>query len=241
VLLHLAFAHFRGVERNADPDNAVINVLIRRRRHMAMAAAAVLAIGAAGAVFMLHGTGGKARDRADVRGCGLVACAVLRVSGRSDGHSGGAVAIGAPVRVERPGHTPSAAPARSPAPSPGPSASPVPVPQAPAPAPAPPATAVTIAYSTPDVWDGGFQGEFTIVNHGNSTLENWQVVIALPGDQVDTAWDGDWQPGPAGTVILTPASYDAPLRPGASQQVNFVATGSTVEPASCTFDGSACT
>jgi hypothetical protein len=28
----------------------------------------------------------------------------------------------------------------------------------------------------------------------------------LPGDQVDTAWNANWQPGPAGTVILTPAS-----------------------------------
>jgi hypothetical protein len=58
---------------------------------------------------------------------------------------------------------------------------------------------------------------------------------------VDTAWDADWQPGPAGTVILTPASYDAPLKPGAIQLMNFVATGNTVERASCTFDGSACT
>jgi len=204
-----------------------------------MAAAGVLAIGAAGAILMLHGAGGKARDRADGRDCGLVTCSALHASGHSDSRSGSAVAIGAPAGIERLPRVPAAAPAPPPAPSPAPAASPAP--QPPAPAPAPSVPAVTIAYSTPDVWDGGFQGEFTIVNHGNATLENWQVVIALPGDQLDTAWDSDWQPGPAGTVILTPASYDAPLKPGATQQVNFVATGSTVEPASCTFDGSACT
>jgi hypothetical protein len=219
-------------------------VLIWRARYMAVAVAAVLAIGTAGAILMLHGAGGKARDRADARPCGLVTCAVLHASGPSGSHSGGAVAIGNPAGGERLGHTPSAGPVRPATPEPAaPSPAPA-VPAAPQPqpgAPAPSGPAVTITYSTPDVWDGGFQGEFTIVNHGTSTLENWRVVIALPGDQVDTAWDADWQPGPAGTVILTPASYDAPLKPGAEQQLNFVATGSTVVPASCAFDGSACT
>jgi hypothetical protein len=211
-------------------------------RYMAAAAAVVLAIGGAGAILLLHGAGGKTRDRADVRDCGLVTCAALHASGRAHGHSG-AVVIGAPVSIKRAGNSPSAAPTRSPAPTPAPSASPTP---GPSPAPQPTASApsgpgLTITYSTPDVWDGGFQGEFTIVNNGSTTVSNWQVVITLPGDQVDTAWDANWQPGPAGTVILTPASYDTPLKPGASQQVNFEATGDTVEPASCTFDGSACT
>jgi endoglucanase len=99
---------------------------------------------------------------------------------------------------------------------------------------------VSVVYSTPEVWDGGFQGQFTIVNNGSSTLTDWQFVITLPGDRVDTAWDADWQPGPAGTVILTPASYDSPIRPGGSQQVNFAATGGTSQPGSCTFNGSVC-
>jgi hypothetical protein len=236
----LAFAYFGGVEGNADPDNAAINMLTGRGRYMAAAAAIVLAMGGAGAILVLHGAGGKARDGADARNCGLVTCAALRASGQS----GGAVAIGSPAGADRPGRTPAAAPTqpatRAPA-APAPAAPPPPAPQPAAPAPAPSSPPVTITYSAPDVWDGGFQGEFTIVNHGSSTLANWQVVIALPGDQVDTAWDADWQPGPAGTVILTPASYDAPLKPGATQQLNFVATGNTVDPASCAFDGSACT
>jgi len=214
-------------------------VLIWRARY-AVALAAVLAVGGAGAILMLHGAGGKARDRAGARYCGLVICAALHASGDSGSHPGGAVAIGNPAGVERPGRTPPATPAPA-APSPSPAAPPAPAPQPGAPARAASGPPVTITYSTPDVWDGGFQGEFTIVNDGSSTLENWQVVISLPGDQVDTAWDADWQPGPAGTVILTPASYDAPLKPGAAQQLHFVATGSTVVPASCAFDGSACT
>jgi hypothetical protein len=228
VLLHLAFAYFGEQGENADPDTAVINVLIWRARYMAGAVTAVLAVGAAGAILMLHGAGGKASDRADARSCGLVACAVLHSSGDSASRSGDAVAIGKPAGGEGPGHAPPATPTPTP-----PAAQPV--------APATSGPAVTVTYSTPYTWDGGFQGEFTIVNHGNSTLKNWQVVIALPGDQVDNAWDANWQPGPAGTVILTPASYDPPLKPGASQQLHFVVTGSTVVPASCAFDGSACT
>jgi hypothetical protein len=232
VLLHLAFPYFGGQGENADPDDAVINVLIWRARYMSVAAAAVLAVGTAGAILMLHGAGGKARDRADARYCGLVTCAALRASGDSGSRSGVAVAMGDPAGGKRVGHNP-----------PGPAA-PSPVPPASRPASPPAATSgppVTVTYSTPYTWDGGFQGELTIVNHGNSTLKSWRVVIALPGDQVDNAWDADWRPGPAGTVILTPASYDRPLKPGASQQLHFVVTGSTVVPASCAFDGSACT
>ena len=227
---------------NADPDNTVINVPIWSGRYVAMVAAAVLAVGGAAAILTLHDAGGKPHDRADARYCGLVTCSALRQAGHSDSHFGGAVAIGAPVGVERAGRTaapspPAPTPTAAPAP-PAPAASPTPEPTAPA--PASPGPAVTVAYSTPDVWDGGFQGEFTIVNNGSSTLQNWEVVITLPGDQVDTAWNGDWQPGPDGTVILTPASYDLPVKPGATQLVNFVATGKTVDPASCTFDGSSC-
>jgi hypothetical protein len=91
---------------NADPDNTAINVLIWRGWHMAAAAVAVLAVRGAGAILMLHGAGGNTRDRADVRYCGLVTCAALHASGHSGSHSGGAVAIGAPVRIERPGQRP---------------------------------------------------------------------------------------------------------------------------------------
>jgi hypothetical protein len=92
----------------------------------------------------------------------------------------------------------------------------------------------------PQHWDGGFQGQLTIVNHTGSPLNGWQITIALPGDQVDTVWNADWQKAQGNSVIMTAASYDQSIAPGASQAVNFVAQGSTTSPASCTFDGSAC-
>jgi hypothetical protein len=228
VLLHLAFTYFGGQGENVGPDTAVINVLIWRERYMAVAVAAVLTVGGGGAMLMLHGAGGKARDQADARSCGLVTCAALHASHDSGSRPGDAVAMGNP-RAAPASVAPPAGSAVPPASQPG------------APAPATSGPAVTVTYSTPYTWDGGFQGELTIVNHGSSTLKHWRVVITLPGDQVDNAWDADWRPGPAGTVILTPASYDAPLKPGGAQQLHFVVTGSTVVPASCAFDGYACT
>jgi hypothetical protein len=105
--------------KNADPDNAAINVLTWRGRYMALAVAAVLAVGGAGAFLTLHDAGGKPRDRADARYCGLITCSVLRAAGHSGSHSGGAVAIGAPVSVQRLGSPSPPAPAPSATPPPG--------------------------------------------------------------------------------------------------------------------------
>jgi hypothetical protein len=92
-------------------------------QYAAVTAVAVLAVGGAGAILTLHHAGGNPRDRADARSCGLVTYSVLRAVGHSDSHSGGAVAIGAPLSVQRlgssspPAPTPSATPApASPAP-----------------------------------------------------------------------------------------------------------------------------
>jgi len=46
-------------------------------RYAAVAAAAVLAVGGAGAILALHHAGGKPRE-ADAHSCGLVTCSVLR-------------------------------------------------------------------------------------------------------------------------------------------------------------------
>jgi chitin-binding protein len=99
---------------------------------------------------------------------------------------------------------------------------------------------VTVTYSVPQHWDGGFQGQLTIVDHGHSALNGWQIVITLPGDEVDTVWNAQWQAGGGATLTMTPASYDQVLEPGTSQSVNFVAKGNTTNPVNCTFDGSAC-
>jgi hypothetical protein len=228
-------------------------MLIRRARYAAGAAVAVLAIGGAGAALALSTPAGNAHIHADADYCGLVSCAALHSARHADARSR-AVALGAAAGTQRPGAklpptsaTPAPlasapAPARTPAQvppghRPRPAAGPTPTPT---PSPTPASPAVTVSYSVAQRWDGGFQGEFVIVNHGSSAVTGWQIVITLSGDRVDTVWNADWQYGSAGSVIMTAAPYDQVIEPGAAQPVNFVAQGGSTEPASCTFDGSAC-
>jgi Cellulose binding domain len=221
-------------------------MFMRRARYTACVAAAVLAIGGAGAALALRTPGGSTRIHADSDYCGLVSCAALH-SARHSGARSRAVALGAPADTQRSGATlpptsakpvPPASPARAEVPAghrPRPTAS-----RTPAPSPTPSSPAVTVSYSALHRWAGGFQGQFVITNHGGSAVTGWQMVITLSGDQVDTVWNADWQYGRGGSVLMTAAPYDQVIEPGASQSVNVVAQGGTTEPTSCTFDGSAC-
>jgi len=76
-------------------------------------------------------------------------------------------------------------------------------------------------------------------NQGGSAVTGWQVVLALPGDQVRFVWNADWQFG-GDSLTLTPAPGDQVIEPGGSVSVNVMVLGVTTQPASCTFDGSAC-
>lgn len=224
-------------------------MFIRRARYTASVAAAVLAIGGAGAALALRTPGGNAGIHADSDYCGLVSCAALH-SARHSGVGSRAVALGAPAGTQRSGATlpPTSAKPVPPASSPAPTRAEVPAghrprptaDRTPAPSPTPSGPAVTVSYSALQRWRGGFQGQFVITNHGSSAVTGWQMVITLSGDQVDTVWNADWQYGRGGSVILTAAPYDQVIEPGASQSVNVVAQGGSTEPASCTFDGSAC-
>jgi Cellulose binding domain len=231
-------------------SRSIIKMITRRARYTTCAAAAVLAIGGTGAALALGTPAGSAHIHADADYCGLVSCAALH-SARHSGVGSRSVALGVPADTQRPGAKPS--PSATPTPSassPAPTRAPTEVPPAhrprptagptPAPSPAPASPAVTVSYSTAQRWDGGFQGQFVITNHGSSAVTGWQIVITLSGDRVDTVWNADWQYGSGGSVILTAAPYDQVIEPGASQSVNFVAQGGTTEPTSCTFDGSVC-
>jgi hypothetical protein len=225
-------------------------MITRRARYMTYMAAAVLAIGGTGAALALSTPAGSPHIHADADHCGLVSCAALH-SARQSAARSRAVALGLPADTQRPGAKRPPASARptpvasSPAPTHAPevpsghrarpTTDPMPEPSA-----TPASPAVTVSYSVAQSWDGGFQGQFVITNHGNSAVTGWQIVMTLSGDRVDTVWNAAWQYGSGGSVIMTAAPNDQVIAPGASQSVNFVAQGGTTEPTSCTFDGSAC-
>jgi hypothetical protein len=202
----------------------------------------------AGAFAMLRSSAGAPRlapagskgRPAAVAYCGLVACSMLRSSPADRVAKSGRPAGSRPSGATAAGVPPSApARAAAPAPTSSPAAVPNPVPTATA-APARRGAGVTVTYSTAQRWDGGFQGELTIVNHTSSTVSGWQIVVTLPDDQVSTVWNASWHPGSQGGVIMTAAAYDQDIEPHAAQSVNFIATGAAAAPTACTFDGSAC-
>jgi Cellulose binding domain len=234
-------------------------------RYVAVTAAAVLALGGAGAAVEWHGPTGKTHARTVSAYCGLVACAVLHADGTvaatptdsaptSGSRSRGvhvklrtsptpAASSAAPVAAPTVAPTTAAGPTPTAPPGPTPTPSPVPTPgPTPTPTPTldPPGPAVTVSFSVLRQWPGGFMGELTIVNQGGSAVNGWQMAITLPGDQVQNVWNANWQPTGWGSVIMTPVPDDQVIEPGASVAVNLVAQGNPTEPANCTFNGSPC-
>jgi cellulase/cellobiase CelA1 len=213
---------------------------MRHGRYVACAAAVVLAVGGAGAALALRQPAAKAPAQTAAKLCGLVTCAAVPSGHESTPSPDGGVpstALGpGGAQTTRP-PTPSApaSPRTRPRPShpkpPRPRVSPTPSP--------PPLPDVTVTFSARHHWRGGFLGQLTIDNQGSTPVNGWQIAIALPGDQVRFVWNAHWQ-FDGGSLILTPASSDQVIEPGASVAVGIFALGDTTEPANCTFNGSAC-
>jgi hypothetical protein len=244
--------------------------LTRRGRYTACASAAVLTLGVAAAAVVWQAPAGTAhtpRTRTDAVYCGLVACSVLHSdgtvtalparsvpaagpsSGRAHGRSRASSApmpsasssapVAGPAPVQSPTPAPAQPPTPTPTPVPGPTPTPTPSPT-PSPTPTPAGADVTVSYSTLWQWDGGFKGELDIVNQGDSAVNGWQLVITLPGDQVQSVWNANWQQDDWDSVIMTPVPSDQVIEPGTSVSVVFVAQGDPAEPTDCTFNGSPC-
>ena len=233
-------------EIGPPPSAHGLSLLARRARYVALATAAVVLLGAAGAVMAMHKPGHQAgpRRQAQIAYCGLVACAAVPSGPAAAGAPGHLPRIAAPHRA----HAHLARTHRSSAPAPAHSAPPVPVTR-PAPparrkaAPAPAAASaapVTVTYSVPQRSGDSFQGELTIANHGSSPLVGWQITVSLPGDRLVAVRHAIVLMGRDNSVIMVADLFDRVIRPGDSLSVSFSARGTTTSPASCTFDGAAC-
>jgi hypothetical protein len=142
-----------------------------------------------------------------------------------------------PPATSLPATTP---PATTPAATtPAPPRASTPPPPAPSPSPTQQGSTVSVSYTVIQQWSGGFQGQFTIVNNGNTAINGWELSAVLPGDRIDTTWDATFHTD-GDILIMNPPSYQVTIPPGTSLQENFVAQGTTTSPAGCTFDGAAC-
>jgi Cellulose binding domain len=213
-----------------------------RRYRITLRHALAAALGtSAGAVAVFGGVvmllaGHSIRPQAD--NCGLITCSANVPTTPRPSPS---PTPGAPrhhARVVRDGRHDPPPPSRR---ATSPSATPTPGRTHPHPrtSPTPPPPAVTVSYSVVQQWDGGFRGEFTIVNHGTTALSGWVLAATFPADHVDLVWGASYQAN-GSTLTLTPASYQPSIPPGGSQSASFTASGSHQAPANCTFNGKAC-
>lgn len=88
-------------------------------------------------------------------------------------------------------------------------------------------------------WHGGFQGQFTIANHGTAPINGWELKAVLPFDQIDSVWDAVYHVL-GDELVLDPPSYQVTIPPGGSLTENFTARGFWTKPTSCTFNGANC-
>jgi cellulose 1,4-beta-cellobiosidase len=96
-------------------------------------------------------------------------------------------------------------------------------------APAPASCSAT--YSVTNSWAGGYQGQVTVKDTGNSPANGWTVGWTFPGSQqISSMWGGTFtQSGQQ--VTVTNAPYDGTIQPGGSVTFGFTANGTSASPA----------
>jgi Cellulose binding domain len=98
---------------------------------------------------------------------------------------------------------------------------------------------VQVSYVVLHQWEGRFHGQFTIVNNGSTAISGWQLSVVLPDDTVQRVWKGQFHTQ-GDTLYIDPSSSHQTIAPGETVTENVIANGSTTNPTSCTFNGSAC-
>lgn len=106
-----------------------------------------------------------------------------------------------------------------------------------------PGLPVVIAYRTVRRWHGGFVAMMTITNRSGSAIASWRLFVRYRRARMDRVWGARWYPaGPrvrrAGWVAPRPDRLV--LRPGASAQFAFRASGHFGPPGGCFFDTARC-
>jgi hypothetical protein len=101
-------------------------------------------------------------------------------------------------------------------------------------APAP----VTATYSSAGS-GSGFAGQVTVVNQSGAPISDWQLVVALPGDDISAVQNAEFNDD-NDVLFMTPAPADLTIEPGASIAVTIYASGPTQTPAECSFNNVAC-
>ena len=104
---------------------------------------------------------------------------------------------------------------------------------------APSAPPVTATYTATQTGGPSFTGQITVVNQGATAITGWQLVVALPNDQVSAVQNAEFTED-TDVLTMTPAPADLTIAPGTSIVITIYASGPTRTPAVCSFGNVAC-
>ncbi|MFF4259098.1 cellulose binding domain-containing protein [Streptomyces sp. NPDC001663] len=107
---------------------------------------------------------------------------------------------------------------------------------------APPAAAATptAAFSKTLMWEGGYQGAYTITNAGSTALSGWSVEFDLPSGTTDGSYWDALLTQSGNHCTFKNREYNGTLAPGASASFGWVSNG-TGTPTGCKLNGTSCT
>jgi Cellulose binding domain len=98
---------------------------------------------------------------------------------------------------------------------------------------------VKVNYAIDEQVGDSFEAEIDVTNHGSTSISGWQILVALPHDQITeianaTGYDSNH------ILLLQPASAGSAIAPGATLRVYFDAQGTQTAPKLCAFDNVTC-
>jgi hypothetical protein len=99
---------------------------------------------------------------------------------------------------------------------------------------------ITVRYHVVSQWDRGFEGEVAVVNNGPSPISDWQIVVALPGDQFTAVSRNASGYASNHILLLHPASYASQVPPNGTLRVFFTTYGAELTPQLCAFNDTTC-
>ncbi|MGX2993758.1 cellulose binding domain-containing protein [Streptomyces sp. JNUCC 64] len=95
---------------------------------------------------------------------------------------------------------------------------------------------VTATFGRVSTWDNGYEGTYTIRNHGRTAIEGWSVAFSLPADTaVATSWHSRLTRENGGRHVFEDAGWNSTLAPGASVSFGWVSVG-TGRPRACVLN-----
>ena len=104
-------------------------------------------------------------------------------------------------------------------------------------------TGLIATYSSAQSWSSGFEGDYSITNDSNATVNSWTLTFELPANEtVTSAWNGTLTSSGNQYTIASP-SWASPLAPGASAAAvgfDVNTTGAVTAPTGCLINNEPC-